>query len=312
MKTIIIGLCLLVYIIMTIKQILGLFIVLVVVGYHNYETTQENPTPPVVVPNVAPKIIPDYKPQNEVEVFFTKADQYRKINERTIYADVLSHSIQEPYGDQDGRRINVHETSHGITSDLRKSFSQALNKKINVFYVLNSKCIVLEESNISMRLVTNYIPNILRSYRYNLYFIEGLQDWNDMPSYILDEWNAYILAGMSAVEDHNNGILNKRVDAVSGCLDFSIYSICFAMAVKDNDLDYWNTYPQFKNTIKFLAKRAEITFKKGMEIKNFKTQSQYTLYKNLLYHPDAGKIREFITKELDQVFIKENILQAID
>lgn len=304
MRTILIGLSLLVCILMTIKQFVGIFIVFSLLGYYHYEPEKTNPQPVVVVPNVEPKVIPDNKPE-EVEPFFTKADKHRDVGENTIYGDVLNHSQQEPYGDGDGRRINVHETSHGITSDLRKAFTIALNKRVNAFYILDSKCIVLEESNISMRTARNYIPASLRSYRYNLYFVKGLQDWDDMPSYILDEWNSYILAGMSAVEDHNNGILNERVDAVSGCLDFSIYSICFAMAVKDYDNEYWNTYPQFKKTINFLLKRAEKTFFDGMKIQNFNTPSQHNLLEKLHNDPQAENIRQFLLLEFNGMFLSK-------
>lgn len=135
---------------MTIKQFVGIFIVFSLLGYYHYEPEKTKPQPIVVVPNVEPKVIPDNKPE-EVEPFFTKADKHRDVGENTIYGDVLNHSQQEPYGDGDGRRINVHETSHGITSDLRKTFTIALKKRVNVFYVLDSECIVLEESSISMR-----------------------------------------------------------------------------------------------------------------------------------------------------------------
>jgi len=291
--------------IMTIKQILSVLVISSALGYYYYENNQPDNTIVVIMPDDKPKTIPENKPKPKEKsgLVFTEVDKYRKIEENTIYGDVLTHSFEKPYGDQDSRRINVHETSHGITSHLRNLYSKALSKKLNVFYVLNSRCIVLEESNISMHLVTKYIPPDLRSYRYNLYFVKNIVDWNDMPSYIIDEWNSYILGSKSAVEDYNNGILNERVDAVSGCLDFSIYAICFAMAVKEHDNEYWKTYPQFKNTIKFLLIEAEKTFGEGMEIENFRNSSQEKLYENLKSSPNAAKIRAFLKEEFDNIFI---------
>ena len=291
--------------IMTTKQILSLLVISSALGYYYYENNQSDNTIVVIMPDDKPKTIPENKskPKEKSGLVFTEVDKYRKIEENTIYGDVLTHSFEKPYGDQDSRRINVHETSHGITSHLRNLYSKALSKKLNVFYVLNSSCIVLEESNISMHLVTKYIPPDLRSYRYNLYFVKNIVDWNDMPSYIIDEWNSYILGSKSAVEDYNNGILNERVDAVSGCLDFSIYAICFAMAVKEHDNEYWKTYPQFKNTIKFLLIEAEKTFGEGMNIENFRNSSQEKLHKNLKNSPDATKIRAFLKEEFDNIFI---------
>lgn len=298
------GYSLLIFIIlMTTKQLLGVLIVSSALGYYHYENSQTPDINVVVVPNDKPKVIPENKPK--IGLLFTEVDKHRNIQENTVYGDVLSHSLQKPYGDQDSRRINVHETSHGITSELRNMYQKALNKKVNVFYVLKSRCIVLEESNISMHLVTKYIPPVLRSYRYNLYFVKNIVDWNDMPSYIIDEWNSYILGSMSAVEDYNNGILKDRVDAVSGCLDFSIYAACFALTVKKHDKEYWNSYPQFKYAIKFLLIQAEKTYSEGNLIANFRTQSQDKLLSDLQNHPDAAELRDFLVEEFDGIFVNK-------
>jgi hypothetical protein len=293
------------YIIMTTKQILSLIFVSSALAYYHYENNNPTNTSVVIVPDSKPEVIPDEKPKPEIKnsLFLTNVDKHRDIEQGTIYGDVLSHSYGEPYGNRDGRRINVHETSHGITSELRNFYQKALNKKLNVFYVLNSKCIVLEESNIDMRLVTKYIPEKLRSYRYNLYFVKGIVDWNDMPSYIIDEWNSYILSSKSSVEDFHNGLVSERVDAVSGCLDFSIYSVCFAMAIKDHDKEYWISYPQFKNTIKYLLIEAEKTFNQGMKIDNFRNSAQKILLDNLQNSEEASKIRNFLEEEFDGIFL---------
>lgn len=290
-------------ILMTTKQLLGVLIISSALGYYHYENNQTPNNDVVVVPDDQPKVIPENKPK--VGLLFTDVDKHRDIKENTVYGDVLSHSLQEPYGDQDSRRINVHETSHGITSELRNMYQKALGKKVNVFYVLKSRCIVLEEPNISMHLVTKYIPPVLRSYRYNLYFVKNIVDWNDMPSYIIDEWNSYILGSMSAVEDYNNGILKERVDAVSGCLDFSIYAACFALTVKKHDKEYWETYPQFKYAIKFLLIQAEKTYNEGNLISNFRTQSQDKLLYDLQNHPDTAELRNFLVEEFDGIFVNK-------
>jgi hypothetical protein len=253
--------------------------------------------------NDTPVVIPENKNVIKDMVFFTEVDKHRNISEDSVYADVLNHSKQEPYGDRFGRRINVHETSHGITSELRNFYEKALNRKLNVFYVLDSKCIVLEEPKVTMIEVTKNIPNSLQSYRYSLYFEKNIMDWNDMPSYIIDEWNSYILGSMSAVEDYNSGLINEKVDAVSGCLDFSIYAVCFAMTVYEKDREYWDSYPQFKNTIKFLLSRAEKTFVEGISIENFKTVSQINLHKNLLYNKECGSVKSFLEKEFNGYFL---------
>ena len=122
-------------ILMTTKQLLGVLIISSALGYYHYENNQTPNNDVVIVPDDKPKIIPENKPK--VGLLFTDVDKHRDIKENTVYGDVLNHSLQEPYGDQDSRRINVHETSHGITSELRNMYQKVLNKKVNVFYVLN-------------------------------------------------------------------------------------------------------------------------------------------------------------------------------
>jgi len=114
------------------------------------------------------------------------------IDDSTVYNDVTSRQ-KDPFGDSAGRHINVHETAHGIHSDLRNEYQKKLRYKCNAFYCLKGKAVILKDPNITIKNVTKYIPSNLKSYRYQLYFVDQLKNWNDMPTYILDEWTAYIL-----------------------------------------------------------------------------------------------------------------------
>ena len=95
------------------------------------------------------------------------------------------------------------------------------------------------------------------------------------------------------------------LDAVSGCLDFSIYAACFAMTVKKHDKEYWDSYPQFKYAIKFLLIQAEKTYSEGIAITNFRTSAQDNLYNSLQNHPDAKELREFLVEEFDGIFVNK-------
>ena len=261
--------------IMTTKEItilLALFFSIFLYNYNPIITTIENDK------KEPQKTIIEEK--KESAILFYPITKYRNTG-KDIYSDIFNHSKQEPYT-KSNRRINAHETSHGITSELRKYYSNLWKTKLNVFYVLNGKCLILNESNTTMAQVIEYIPPILRSYRYNLYFVEQIKDWNDMPSYIIDEWNSYILGSMVAVEDYENNLPTDRADAVSGCLDFSIYAVCLAMSVKDNDPEYWKNNTDFKEAIKFLLIQAEKTFNKGMSIEPFVTATQIKLFIKML------------------------------
>lgn len=242
--------------------------------------------------------------QQKPLIEFVKIPKIRDINDKcTIFSDVLSHSPQKPWGNDGGRHINVHETAHGIHSDLRNEYEKLLKYRLNAFYSLNGNVIILKESNITIRHVVKFVPLKLRSYRWNLYFVEKLPDWNDQPSYILDEWVAYILGSKCAVEDNNKNIATIKSDAVSGCLDFSIYAVAFAMAVKTHDNEYWKNNPQFKEVIKYYLIQAEKTLGEGLEIEAFNSEQQDNLYRNFLYDQEAKDIRQFLLDHFDGIFI---------
>ena len=241
-----------------------------------------------------------------ISVNFITVPKYRTIEDSgLIYKDVLEHSKQKPFGDEAGRNVNVHETAHGIHSDLRNEYERQIKEyNLNAFYCLDGNAILLKEPKVTIRHVVKYVPIKLQSYRWNLYFVDQLKDWDDKPTYILDEWVAYILGSMCAVDDHQKKIITHKSDAVSGCLDFSIYATALAIAVKNHDPTYWNNYPDFKAMIKYHLIQAEKTLGAGLDIEAFNSAKQDELYYNLLYHDSASEIRQFLITEFDGVFIQ--------
>jgi len=235
---------------------------------------------------------------------FISIPTYRSIEDKgSIYKDVLEYSKQKPFGDDGGRNINVHETAHGIHSDYRNEYQKKLGYELNALYCLNGKIILVEEPKTTIRHIIPLVPEKLRSYRWKLYFVEQLPHWNDKPTYILDEWVAYILGSKCAVDDHIKGIKTHKSDAISGCLDFSIYATAFAMSVKKHDPSYWASHPEFKEAIRYNLIQAEKTLGEGLDISAFNSQKQDELYNNLLHDPDAADIRQFLLQEFDGIFI---------
>lgn len=230
---------------------------------------------------------------------FIDVPKKTNIDDSTVYNDVISRQ-SKPFGDHAGRHVNVHETAHGIHSDLRNEYQEKLGYRCNAFYCLKGKAVVLKEPNITIKDIKKYIPKNLKSYRYNLYFVEQLKDWNDVPTYILDEWNAYILGSECAVDDYQKKIDTPKSDAVSGCLDFSIYSIATAMAVKELDPDYWQKNPEFKEFIKYNLKRAETAFFLGKDV--FKSSAQDKLLDSFLNDKESGNLKNFMKEELGSYF----------
>lgn len=234
---------------------------------------------------------------------FIFVSKYRNIDGGCVYADVLNHSRQKPHGDNDGRYTNVHETAHGIHSELRNQYRPIIKTPINVLYCLNGKAVIIDEPKIKLRHISSYIPEVLRSSRFKIYLIEQVQYWDDTPTYIFDEWTCYILGAECAVDDNKRNRPLEKTNAVSGALEFSIYSIGLAMAVKDTDPVFWKNNSHFKAFIKYNLIRAERAFSAGADIPEFRNSEQDRLQQALLNHKDAEPIRDFLKTNFDGIFV---------
>lgn len=250
--------------------------------------------------------LPPKKPPAVPE--FTNLPVFRSTNESgSVYNDVLSHSPVVPYGDKNGRSTNVHETAHGIHSYLRNKYTNELSKRVNGFYVLEGRAVIVEEPNIKKSQINRFVPQNLRSYRYNTYLAEQ-KAWDDVPLYIYDEWVAYVLGGKSAIDDVENGRHNDQwSDGVSGCLDFSIYAIATAMAVHEHDPEYWKNNKQFRDFTIWMLRESYETFMAGRNMKEFRWDKQEELLKELLTSKEAEPMRLFIVEHLDGIWLDAHL-----
>jgi len=231
----------------------------------------------------------------DIDIF--KLEQKKQLEPKTVYNDLIN-CYTKPFGDMYGRPTNVHETVHGVNSTLSN-----LKNGYRAFYCGHCRAIWLKEPNITMQDIIPNIPDILKDYRYSLYFISQLKYWNNVGLYPVDEWSAYIAGAECAVEDHQNQIKTKeKADSVSGTLEFSIYCTALAKTVKEKDKEYWDNYPQFKNSIQFFLIKSEKVFFDGRYI--FPSERQEVLLKNLQEHDDANSIRDFLKTEFNGVFIE--------
>ena len=217
----------------------------------------------------------------------------------SIYEDVLFHS-DKSFTNEQGRPTNVHETAHFIHSRERNRHSAKIGK-CNAFYCLDGRVVVLREPRLTMRHI--FIPEALRANRYKLYFEKQLEYWEDTPTYPMEEWSSYILGAECAMEDHEKGVATTVFDEVSGCLEFSVYALGTAMAVKKIDRDYWDKEFNFKRFVRFNLSRAEKAFLKGRHI--FKSQAQERLLENFRKHPDGEDMRLFMHKEFGCFFMRD-------
>lgn len=238
-----------------------------------------------------------------VALELVKIEKFRDLPENSIYNQVMNYSKDAPFGDKHGRSTNVHETIHGINSYLRnKAVKETKNYKLNGFYAGSGYGIILENPNLRLRQVRDYVPSSVRGYRFKLYFEQQLGDWDDTPTYHMDEWAAYIGGAESAVDDYNNKIIDpEKSDSVSGSLEFSIYCTALAMAVKELDKKYWEENLQFKYAINYYLIKAEKIFFEGQD--KFPSKKQDLLLINLRTSEDTAIMRDFLKEEFQGIFV---------
>lgn len=228
-----------------------------------------------------------------------KLKKYRNFSESSIYNEVMNYSESSPFGDEHGRATNVHETVHGINSYIRNKFYK---QKINGFYAGSGYAILVKNPKLRLRQIRDYVPLSLRGYRFKLYFEQQLGDWDDTPTYHIDEWSAYIAGAECAVDDSIKHIeLKEKSDSVSGALEFSIYCTALGIATKELDKEYWESEQQLKQAINYFLIKAEKVFYEGREL--FPSKAQDLLLYNLRNNEDAKSIRDFLITEFGGIFV---------
>jgi hypothetical protein len=131
-----------------------------------------------------------------------------------VVSDVQSHLPEgNVYWDAD-RVTCVHESTHGVNSLLRNRYGRP------AFYVLNNKAILLNEVRTTISEIARDVPVSLRGDVYQLYLIQSQRDWNNYPSYILDEWVAYTNGG----EARQTLNIIDRAETTRYALEFCVYS----------------------------------------------------------------------------------------
>lgn len=239
------------------------------------------------------------KPDPEVIPTFVEVPTFRKSESGSVYGDILSHSKDLPFGDAHGRSTNSHETAHGIHSYLRNKYTRELGKRVNGFYCLGGRGVIIEEPKIRKSDANKFVPQKLRSYRWSTY-MTGQKEWDDTPLYIYDEWVAYILGSKTNVDDVQNGRYKGGwTDGVSGCLGFSIYATAICMAVYEKDPEYWRMNKQFRDFTIWSLKESHKTYMLGHRMEQFKWNKQDILLNNLLSSPEGNQIREFMRTHLE-------------
>lgn len=145
----------------------------------------------------------------------------------------LSGHVSQTYSDPDDAHV-AHELCHFASSDIRNKLFNLGYRKHNTFYVLNNVAFLVQEPNFKLQDLAKNIPVRYRGQVYNLYLVRQQRDWNDQPSYILDEHTAYTTGTMCAMEVNN---MARAQDSGFRMLETLIYSIILKRMAHQKDID---------------------------------------------------------------------------
>lgn len=138
-----------------------------------------------------------------------------------VLADIESHiHTNHRYRYPNNLLTWTHETTHGINANIRDTHKDAY--KVNGFYVLKDRALVIYEPRLTIRDVSREVPHSLRGPGYDLYLIQQQGGWNDRPLYLFDEWIAYTNGSECGKELNHTGWWFELLQSVN----FSVYCTC--------------------------------------------------------------------------------------
>lgn len=168
-----------------------------------------------------------------------------KVRGSTVLADIESRMpAGHGYAFPSMPMTWAHEATHGLNSHLRSG-----KPGCNAFYVLNGKAMLIREPRGRLSSVSQLIPPSLRGPSFYLYLVEQRRYWDDTPTYMLDEWAAYINGSCCGREISENGWHFELLQAIN----FTVYSVAMAQSVSASDPTYDHT--QLREFVKYNASR---------------------------------------------------------
>lgn len=259
----------------------------------NVAINSVKPLPPVKTP---PVVVPVKEPGEEVEWYMFPKQKSVSSNNGRVLTDILEH-LPSKYGktyNDPSLTTTGHETIHGINSELRNH--HAKSSKMNGFYCLNDKAAFILEPHVKIGDVAKRVPNSLRLGRYNGYLVEQRQHWDDMPTYLLDEWVAYIAGAEVAVDLVKMGRnLGSKSDVLIGPMEFVYYALTLGKTIEELDPNYAGM-KQFKEFVAYNIIRASKVFKEGMAMPQLQWDN------NMVDKFNQTDLKEFAIKWYGQSF----------
>jgi hypothetical protein len=122
----------------------------------------------------------------------------------------------------------------------------------NAFYCLNNRAGIFRTPRFKMHQVAEFIPQQLRGEAFKLYFIDQHAAWDDDPTYILDEWVAYIngvTVGKELIKAGMYGEMAQFHKDIRHSLELAGHASALLAATKKFD----PTYPDYQKLADFVG-----------------------------------------------------------
>jgi hypothetical protein len=157
--------------------------------------------------------------------------------------------------------------------------------------------------------VAPLIPQNLRSTRYRLYLISQARSWNNQPTYLFDEWVAYINGTEAGIDQVNKGLLhhsNYSSDDGIAPMEFMYYCLAFCLAVKQRDPGYFQAHPEFSEFVAFNVRRSVNCYRTAIKMPEFHWSE--TIIHNFQTSAEAKPLRDIALELWGQKFCQEYLL----
>lgn len=289
--------------------------------------TPTAPQPPIVSPLPSPPrpkpITPPEPGSNIAWIAYGPKKTTTNPQWGSVLTDIEQH-LNPKHGSYYSSSDNIthgHETTHGINSDIRNSLG---GKGRNGFYCLEGRAFVLTEPNLRIHDVSPIIPQSIRGFRYNLYMIQQARQWDDSPTYIFDEWIAYINGTTVGIDQAKNGILRARTglsenggteivvtlnansdDAIAP-MEFAYYSLCVCYAAKQKDPGYFERHPEFMEFVAFNIRRSWSCYSEAIKMPQFQWDTK--LIDSFRDNAETAALRQFAVDSWGQEFSTKYLL----
>ena len=240
--------------------------------------------------------------------FTTYKETNKDSNEDSVLGDMIRHCNKwRQYSGRD-RNTDSHEISHCTSSDIRNKNYGKYPGKINAFYCLKDRAMILLEPRIRKSNAASYIPQEIREHRFKTY-VTGQTAWDSEPLYIADELNCYCIGTECTMDDIEKGRgKGEWSDNALGPLEFIGYTAGMLMAVDKLDKDYWEREPKAIPFFKWQFTRAMNLFHLAKVVYPYLPPpnqlyfgKQDTVFDNLYKGESCKAMRDFLGEKIGYV-----------